>query len=129
MTPSRQRADEHRQGRELRQDRDHADGLDGEGRDKSRRIGAGARRVGQVIAAARRELGYLTGHEVDSVSSVRAGPDGWLITFELVELRRIPESTSVLGTYETTVDGDGSIVGFERVRRYYRNQASENDLP
>lgn len=124
MTQSRQRAD-----RRQERDQDHASERDPEGRDDRRRVGAGARRVGEIIAASRRELGYLTGHEVDSVSSVRPGPEGWRITFELVELKRVPESTSVLGTYETTVDGDGSILGFERVRRYYRNQASETDLP
>jgi hypothetical protein len=130
---TRQRADVRRQERAPARDQEHASDRDQGGTpersESPRRVGAGTRRVGEIIAAARRELGYLTGHEVDSVSSVRSGPEGWQITFELVELKRIPESTSVLGTYETAVDGDGSILGFERVRRYYRNQASETDLP
>jgi len=86
------------------------------------------RAVSAVVASARRELRLLTGHEVDSVSAIRSEEDGWHITFEMVELTRIPESTSVLGTYEALVDEDGSVIEFARCRRYYRNQASDNDL-
>jgi hypothetical protein len=87
-----------------------------------------SRTVGAVIASARQELRLLTGHEVDSVSAVRAEEDGWHITFEMVELTRIPASTSVLGTYETIVDEEGSVIEFARCRRYYRNQAQDDDL-
>ncbi|HWE57549.1 MAG TPA: gas vesicle protein GvpO [Acidimicrobiales bacterium] len=90
---------------------------------------AKSRAVGDVIAAARQELRMLTGHEVDSVSAVRAEEDGWHITFEVVELKRVPESTSVLGTYETLADDDGAVIEFARSRRYYRNQPSEGDAP
>ena len=85
-----------------------------------------SRSIGSVITSAREELRLLTGHEVDSVSAVRAEEDGWHITFEVVELTRIPESTSVLGTYEAVVDEDGSVIEFARCRRYYRNQASDD---
>ena len=91
-------------------------------------MSVGQRAVGDVIAAARQELRALTGHDVDSVSAVRSDDEGWRITFELVELERIPQSTSVLGTYETRVNRNGSVVEFERRRRYYRNQASDDDF-
>ncbi len=81
-----------------------------------------------VMSRSRRELELLTGQPVDSMSGVRRRDDGWALTFEVVELERIPASTSVLGSYEVVVDREGSILEYERSRRYYRNQASENDI-
>jgi hypothetical protein len=81
-----------------------------------------------VVEAARRAtevLARLTGREVDGVSAVVATEDGdgWRVTVEVVEVARVPESTSLLGTYETELDGDGNVVSYERTRRYHRNQA------
>jgi hypothetical protein len=45
------------------------------------------------------------------------------VTLEVVELRRIPESTDVLASYEVELDGDGRYLGFSRGRRYSRSQA------
>lgn len=81
----------------------------------------------EVVEQGRRELEYLTGRPVDSVSSVRRADHGWQLTVELVELERIPASTSVLASYDVQLDPDGSLIGYERVRRYYRNQPSEDD--
>ena len=49
--------------------------------------------------------------------------NGWKVTLEVVELRRIPESTDVLASYEVELDGDGKLLGFERGGRYTRSQA------
>ncbi len=87
--------------------------------------GVGPRRLADVITRARRELELFTGQPVDSVSSVRRSDGGWTLSLEVVELQRIPDSTSVLGSYETVVDEEGAVVEYERTRRYYRNQASE----
>jgi hypothetical protein len=45
------------------------------------------------------------------------------VTLEVVELRRIPESTDVLASYEVELDGDGNFLSFERGGRYSRSQA------
>ncbi|HET9077960.1 MAG TPA: gas vesicle protein GvpO [Acidimicrobiales bacterium] len=94
---------------------------------------SGARRarpsMAQVIGGARRELEQLTSRPVDSVTSVQRDGEGWVLELEVVELERIPASTSVLGSYRVDVDGDGHIAGYERTHRYYRNQASEGELP
>jgi hypothetical protein len=45
------------------------------------------------------------------------------VTLEVVELRRIPESTDVLASYDVELDGDGGFLRFERGRRYNRSQA------
>jgi hypothetical protein len=52
---------------------------------------------------------------------------GWRITCEVVELERIPNSTDVLATYVVELDGDGELLQYERIRRYYRAQADIGD--
>ena len=62
---------------------------------------------------------------VESVSAISRRDDnggGWAVTLELLELARIPDTTSVLGSYEALLDGDGDLVEAKRVRRYSRNQ-------
>lgn len=90
---------------------------------------AGPAPLSQVIPAARRALEQLTGRPVDSVTSAQRDGDGWTLEVDVVELERIPASTSVLGAYRVVVDGRGDLMSYERTGRFYRNQASEADLP
>ena len=46
--------------------------------------------------------------------------DGWKVEVEVLEVRRIPNTTDVLAMYEVEVDGKGSLQGYRRVRRYVR---------
>ena len=87
------------------------------------------RSMAQIIGEATRELEQLTGRPVDSVTSARRDGDGWVLDLEVVELERIPASTSVLGSYRVNVGPDGHVDGYERTYRYYRNQATEADMP
>lgn len=72
---------------------------------------------------ARELLRSVRGVEAESVSGLTRTSNGWTVTLEVVELRRIPESTDVLASYEVELDGDGKLLGFERGRRYNRSQA------
>ena len=72
---------------------------------------------------ARELLRSVRGVEAESVSGLTRTSSGWTVTLEVVELRRIPESTDVLASYEVELDGDGKLLGFERGRRYTRSQA------
>jgi hypothetical protein len=72
---------------------------------------------------ARELLRSVRGVEAESVSGLSRAPNGWKVTLEVVELRRIPESTDVLASYDVELDGDGKLLGFERGRRYNRSQA------
>ena len=81
--------------------------------------------MSQLIRQTRDTLEVLTGFPVDSVTSVRRDGEGWVVEVQLVELQRIPASTSVLGSYRVTLDADGELVEYERTHRYYRNQATE----
>jgi len=77
----------------------------------------------EIARAAREQVEELLGREVEAVSGVsRDGTRGWTVALELVELERIPPTTSLLGTYEAKLDGDGGLLEVRRVRRYARNQ-------
>ncbi|HZC75228.1 MAG TPA: gas vesicle protein GvpO [Gaiellaceae bacterium] len=79
-----------------------------------------------VAGQARELLRSVRGVEAESVSGIgRTSSNGWKVTLEVVELRRIPESTDVLASYEVELDGDGRFLGFSRGRRYNRSQAED----
>ncbi len=80
----------------------------------------GARAVAEL---AKRELSELMGKEPESVSSLERDDDGWRVTLEFLELERIPNTSDVMASYEATIDGDGELVEYRRVRRYTRSQA------
>ena len=81
----------------------------------------------QLFSCAREQMEELFGKPVEAVSSFEQSNGdgdgkGWTVTLELLELERIPDTTSLLGTYEATLDADGNLLGARRVRRYPRNQ-------
>jgi hypothetical protein len=77
----------------------------------------------ELARAARRQLAELTGRTPESVLGLHSDDDGWKVTVEVVELSRVPTSTDLLGCYVVTLDDDGELLGYERVRRYQRGQA------
>lgn len=79
-------------------------------------------------SAARRasqRLEQLTGHPVEGVSAVSREEHGWRVRVDVVEVARIPDTTSLLATYEVDLDPDGRLLGFHRVRRYRRGWADD----
>jgi hypothetical protein len=71
------------------------------------------------------QLRQLTGRTVEGVAGLRRVDDEWVITLEVLEVSRVPNSTDILGSFEVTVDADGELLGYERIRRFVRGQASE----
>src|SRR4051812_44217401 len=69
-------------------------------RDASPREGVDFGTVERAIQSAREQLRELFGAEPESVSSFGRTRDGWRVTLEVVEVRRIPETTDVLASYE-----------------------------
>jgi gas vesicle protein GvpO len=82
----------------------------------------GTKSLGSAVHAAMQQFSDLTGRTPDSVTGARSleNGDGWSVLVDVVELERIPASTSILATYRVDLDGDGSITGYERLRRYTR---------
>lgn len=85
--------------------------------------GAGGDKLAELATEARELLRAVRGVDAESVSGIERTQNGWRVTLEVVELRRIPESTDVLASYEVELDGEGDFLGFERGRRYNRSQA------
>jgi hypothetical protein len=70
----------------------------------------------------------LTGKETEGVTGVEPAEDGWVVTVEVVEDRRIPSSTDVLAAYEIEMALDGDLVSYRRVRRYPRGRGDSEDV-
>ena len=79
----------------------------------------------RVATGAARQLLELTGKEPEGVVSISKDGDSWMVEVEVLELRRIPNTTDVLASYEVTVDTDGELIGYRRLRRYTRGSAGE----
>lgn len=73
------------------------------------------------------QITELTGKDPESVTGVTRSEDGWLVTVEVVEDRRIPSSTDILSTYETEIADDGELLSYQRVRRYSRGHGAYGD--
>jgi hypothetical protein len=100
-------------------------GDDGDSNRKQRR--SRKRTSGAELAkSARDELAGITGLEPESVTAVEQAEDGtWIVTVELLELSRIPDTDDVLGSYEVQLDDSGELLGYRRLRRYPRSHAGE----
>ena len=83
---------------------------------------AGDRRdgVGAVVRSALVQFNDVTGQQAVAASGLRKDGDGWSVLVEVVELERIPDTTSVMATYRVDIDAQGELTGFERLRRYTR---------
>ena len=83
-------------------------------------------RPAEVVRRAIEQMRELTGRTVEGVLGLEKGDDGWIVTIEVVELRRVPDSTDVLGSYAVAVDSRGELQEYRRTRRYYRSQVEED---
>ncbi|MEU0039039.1 MULTISPECIES: gas vesicle protein [unclassified Streptomyces] len=83
------------------------------------------RGAGQAAQAACRSLEGLIGHPTEGVSAVKRVDDGWCVVVDVLELPRIPDTTSLLASYEVQLDQDGELLEYCRVRRYRRGSADE----
>lgn len=83
---------------------------------------------GGLVGASRTALAQmaeLTGAVAESVSELTVVDDGWRMNVEVLELERIPQSTSLLASYEVQADAGGNVTSYRRRRRYVRCEAGE----
>lgn len=76
-----------------------------------------------VLRGARAQLGELTGMTAESVSSFERTENGWVLRVEVLELARVPDTMSLLASYEVELDRRGELTGYRRLRRYERGRA------
>ena len=96
-----------------------------EGRERPR---TGRRASADVIARLAVDcVAEMTGKEPEGVVSLEETDDGrWKVGVEVVETRRIPDSTDILAVYEAEMDPEGELVAYRRVKRYSRCQLGES---
>ncbi|MFP5388614.1 MAG: gas vesicle protein [Thermoleophilia bacterium] len=75
---------------------------------------------------ARATIKDMTGLEPERVSGLQWDGESWLVTVEVLEVRRIPETTDVLSRYEIDTDEGGELTGYRRIGRYTRGSARED---
>ncbi|WP_371345988.1 gas vesicle protein [Ancylobacter sp. IITR112] len=80
----------------------------------------------ELIRKVKTQVQELTGFSADSVSEFNATDGGWEMTVNLLELKRIPSSTDLLAAYRITLDPDGNVTSYHRMRRYLRDQVMED---
>ena len=76
----------------------------------------------RAMRSAAEQLAELLGRTPDSVSALKPTDEGWQAEVEVVELERIPDTTSVMASYRVTLDKNGELLAYQRVRRYTRGQ-------
>ncbi|MFF8971133.1 gas vesicle protein [Streptomyces sp. NPDC014995] len=77
----------------------------------------------EVLRQARSQLAELTGMAAESVSSFEQTEDGWSLEIEVMELARVPDTMSLMASYQVELDPRGQLTGYRRVRRYERGRA------
>ena len=77
----------------------------------------------EVLRNARTQLAELTGMAAENVSSFEQTEDGWSLEIEVLELSRVPDTMSLMASYQVDLDPDGQLTGYRRVRRYERGRA------
>jgi len=87
--------------------------------------GDGALSALQLTKSARNTVEDLTGFAPESVSGMQWDGENWLVTVEVCELERVPNTTDVLASYVVQLDDRGGLLGYKRDRRYQRGQAEQ----
>ena len=81
--------------------------------------------ITSAVSAALEQFAGLTRLEPVAATGVRREQDGWSVLVDVVELERIPATTSVMATYRVDLDGDGELCGYERLRRFSRGSVDQ----
>jgi hypothetical protein len=74
---------------------------------------------------AKRTVEDLTGYPPEGVSGFQWDGETWLVSVDVCELRRIPNTTDVMATYVVQLEDGGGLLGYKRERRYQRGHAEE----
>ena len=78
-----------------------------------------------AVRGALEQFADLTRLEPVAATGVRREADGWSVLVDVVELERIPATTSVMATYRVDLDGSGVLSGYERLRRFNRGSVDQ----
>lgn len=77
----------------------------------------------EALRQARTQLAELTGMNAETVTSFEHSEDGWTLEIEVLELARVPDTMSLMASYQVDLDPQGQLTGYRRVRRYERGRS------
>jgi hypothetical protein len=78
-----------------------------------------------AVRGALEQFAGLTHLEPVGATGVRREESGWSVLVDVVELERVPSTTSVMATYRVDLDGGGQLTGYERLRRFNRGSVDQ----
>ncbi|MDA2814910.1 gas vesicle protein [Nocardiopsis sp. RSe5-2] len=93
------------------------------GRERRTGDGAALTAVADAVRAARERFEAVAGTPVEAVTAAERDGSGWRLAVEVVEVRRIPDSTSIVADYTVDLDGEGNLTGYRRRSRHVRGRA------
>ena len=76
-----------------------------------------------LTLAARQTIEELTGYAPEAVSGFQWDGESWLVSVDVCELQRVPNTTDVMATYVVQLDDQGGLLGYKRERRFERGHA------
>jgi hypothetical protein len=80
-----------------------------------------------LAVAALETIEELTGYKADAVTGLQWDGNSWLVTVDVLELKRVPETTDVLASYVVQLDDEGGMLGYRRTRRFHRSQIDREE--
>jgi hypothetical protein len=90
--------------------------------DSSSANGRAPRSLRSIAVAAAGELAAMIGQQAEGIVGIEKHDDGWRVQVEVIETRRIPDTTDILAIYEVDVEADGTVSGYRRRNRYVRGR-------
>ncbi|MFL5951074.1 MAG: gas vesicle protein GvpO [Gaiellaceae bacterium] len=94
-------------------------------REASGEDGASTADVAAMIARAKEHVESVLGSPAEGVSGIGRDNGNWRVNVEVVQMRRVPESTDVLASYTVVLDAEGNLISLQELRRYRRSQAED----
>jgi hypothetical protein len=82
--------------------------------------------VVRAVRGALEQFAGLTQLEPVGATGVRREEHGWSVLVDVVELERVPSTTSVMATYRIDIDDSGDLTGYERLRRFTRGSVDSS---
>ena len=80
----------------------------------------------ELTRSARETIEDLTGFAPESVSGLQWDGETWLVSVDVCELERIPNTTDVMATYVVQLDDRAGLQGYKRTRRFQRGHGEES---
>lgn len=74
----------------------------------------------RAMALAREAMPDITAQPMDGIASSERDGEGWRIVTEVIEAPARMGNNDLLAAYELTLDAEGELTGFRRLRRYHR---------